>query len=141
MSETPATGLEERCQVTPALVLTKTAVSTLATIVSTRLRTLNTSRAGSAPTRIHWADAGAAAPMPRPRANSKTSARTRVSLQLLVTVWTIVVLLVQTTRPPGFTDAAGNGEVKLTMLTLATVSAALASTVTLPVIGEWWMQW
>jgi len=63
--------------------------------------------------------------------------RGRPLLQLLVTVWIIPVLFVQTTLPPGFTDAAANGEVLLVMLTLTSVSTAPAETFTDPVIGEW----
>jgi hypothetical protein len=55
--------------------------------------------------------------------------------QLLVTVCTMAVLLVQMTMPPGFTVAAGNGALLLVMLTFTTASVALALTTTLPVIG------
>jgi len=56
--------------------------------------------------------------------------------QLLVTVCTMLLLFVQTTRPPGFTVAPGNGTSSLVMLTLAKVSVAVSLTVTLPVMGE-----
>jgi hypothetical protein len=45
------------------------------------------------------------------------------------------VLFVHVTVPPGFTVAAVNGELLLTMLTLAMELGAAVSTTTLPVIA------